>query len=108
MEAIAACLITVAAETVFFAAFRYRRGSFLTVCVFLNVATNLGLNMLLGYLSLWGKSLSLLVYPLEIAVVLIEFAVFSLLEGPSKKLFLLTLGANCLSYGLGILIFGHL
>ena len=34
------------------------------------------------------------------------YAVYALAFGRSKRLFLLTLGANCLSCALGVLIFG--
>ena len=36
-----------------------------------------------------------------------EYSVYALACGRSRRLFLLTLAANVLSYSLGLLIFGH-
>lgn len=52
-------------------------------------------------------ALTWLVYPLELAVVAAEYSVYALACGRSRRLFLLTLAANVLSYSLGLLIFGH-
>ena len=63
------------------------------------------LNLLLTCLPRDG--LHWLVYPLECAVVAAEYAVYAYACGRSKKLFLLTLAANVLSYCLGLALFGH-
>ena len=98
-----ACLITCAVETAFFALVGYRELSFLLLCVCANAATNLSLNLLLGVLP----NISFWVYPLEVGVVLAEYAAYALYHGRSRRLFLLTLAANALTYLLGILIYGH-
>ena len=71
----------------------------------LNIATNLALNLLLSCLP--QGELYWLIYPLELAVVAIEYAVYAYACGGSKKLFLLTLAANVLSYCIGLALFGH-
>ena len=84
----------------------YRRdAAFLGLCAAVNVASNLTLNLLLALLPC--AALTWLVYPLELAVVAAEYSVYALACGRSRRLFLLTLAANVLSYSLGLLIFGH-
>ena len=97
-----ACLLTVAVETGFFAAFGYRDRYALTVIVCANVVTNLLLN-----LGIWlaGGSVGVWIYLLETLVVAAEYAVYAIAFRPGWKLFALTLAANCISYGLGLLIF---
>ncbi len=104
-QLVSAALITVAVETLFFALLYRRDAAFLVLCAALNLATNLALNLALAYLP--RGSLSLLVYPLEALVVLVEYAVYAFACARSKRLFFLTLAANVLSYCLGLLIFGH-
>lgn len=105
VELLWAALLTVVVETVFLAITYRRDAAFLVLCAALNVATNLALNLLLNCLPRDG--LHWLVYPLECAVVAVEYAVFAYACGRSKKLFLLTLAANVLSYCLGLALFGH-
>ena len=102
-----ACFLTVVTETAFFYLLGRRGWAFTTVCVAVNAATNLSLNLLLGWMKAKGAEISLLVYPLELAVIFIEFGAYAALEGPSKKLFWQTAGANALRYGLGLVLFGH-
>lgn len=105
VELLWAALLTVAVETVFFAVTYRRDAAFLVLCAALNIATNLALNLLLSCLP--QGELHWLIYPLELAVVAIEYAVYAYACGRSKKLFLLTLAANVLSYCLGLALFGH-
>ena len=101
MTVFLACTLTVLIETPFLALFGYRRREELAVIVCANVVTNLLLNLALMLLPLPRWS----VYPLEAAVVAAEYAVYALAFGRSRRLFLLTLAANCLSYGIGLLLF---
>ena len=101
MTVFLACALTVLIETPFLALFGYRRREELAVIVCANVVTNLLLNLALMLLPLPRWS----VYPLEAAVVAAEYAVYALAFGRSRRLFLLTLAANCLSYGIGLLLF---
>lgn len=98
-----ACLLTVLIETPFLAICGYRKRYDLAVIICSNVITNLLLNLLIalvfrGYPGGW-------IYPMEGAVVAAEFMIYSEAFGRSLKLFFLTLAANCLSYGIGLLIF---
>ena len=103
MRLLEACLLTMVAETLFFALWKdYRRWAFLALCLAVNMATNLTLNTLLLMLP-WSP---LIVYPLETAVVAVEYGVYAYALGRSRRLFLLTLGANALSYSLGGLLYG--
>lgn len=105
VELLWAALLTVAVETVFLAVTYRRDAAFLVLCAALNIATNLALNLLLSCLP--QGELYWLIYPLELAVVAIEYAVYTYACGGSKKLFLLTLAANVLSYCIGLALFGH-
>ena len=105
LELLWAALLTVAVETVFFAVTYRRDAAFLVLYAALNVATNLSLNLILAILT--GGTAAWAVYPLEFAVVAIEYAVYAYACGGSKKLFLLTLAANVLSYCIGLALFGH-
>lgn len=107
MNFVYACAITVAAETAFFALIGFRDRAFITVCILANVATNLSLNLLLWWFYTLGLNTAILVYPLEIAAVFTEFAVYAALRAPSGKLLFLTAAANAISYTLGLLLFGH-
>lgn len=105
VELLWAALLTVVVETVFLAVTYRRDAAFLVLCAALNIATNLALNLLLSCLP--QGELHWLIYPLELAVVAIEYAVYAYACGRSKKLFLLTLAANVLSYCIGLALFGH-
>lgn len=105
VELLWAALLTVVVETVFLAITYRRDAAFLVLCAALNIATNLALNLLLSCLP--QGELYWLIYPLELAVVAIEYAVYTYACGGSKKLFLLTLAANVLSYCIGLVLFGH-
>ena len=96
--------LTAAVETMFLAAAYRRDAAFLGLCAAVNVASNLTLNLLA---LLPRAALTWLIYPLELAVVAAEYSVYALACGRSRRLFLLTLAANVLSYSLGLLIFGH-
>lgn len=105
VELLWAALLTVVVETVFLAITYRRDAAFLVLCAALNIATNLALNLLLSCLP--QGELHWLIYPLELAVVAVEYAVYTYACGGSKKLFLLTLAANVLSYCIGLALFGH-
>lgn len=81
---------------------RKRDEILLIICV--NVASNLILNLVLS-LCFAGREPGALIYLFEALVVASEFVVYSLALSPSWKLFFITLGANCISYGLGLIIF---
>ena len=98
-----ACLLTVLIEGSFFTLFGRRDRFSMTVIVCANVITNLLLNLLI-YFGFSGDPGSW-IYAFEALVVLSEYLIYAAAFGRGWKLFLLTLAANTLSYGAGLLIF---
>lgn len=98
-----ACLLTVLIETAFFAVFGYRKRYDLTVIVCTNVVTNLLLNLIIQ-LVFHGNPCGWIL-PLELAVILSEFLIYAKAFEKTPKILALTFSANCLSYGIGLLIF---
>jgi len=98
-----ACLLTVVIEGVFLAVLGYRSRYALTVIVCVNVVTNLLLNLCIQLLFRGAPGAWLCL--MEALVVAAEYAVYAVAFGKSWKLFAFTLAANCLSYGIGLLIF---
>ena len=101
MSFLCACILTVAIETPFLMLFGYRDRNAVTIIVCVNVITNLLLNLILA-LTGFLRPLALV---LECAVVVAEYAVYALAFGRGWKLFVLTLTANTLSCGIGLLLF---
>ena len=102
---ILACVLTVVIELAFFLLVGKRSRDFVFVCVLINIATNLTLNLILSLLYAAGWYGNLQVLALEVLVVFTEYRVYALLEGKSRKLMLLTIAANVITYGLGLIIF---
>ena len=96
-----ACLLTVVLEGAFLTLCGYRDRFSLTVVVCANIITNLLLN-----LALWRfPGAYTWILPLELCVVAAEYAIYAVAFGQSWKLFFLTLAANCISFGVGLLFF---
>lgn len=98
-----ACAFTAAAETALFALLGYRRVWQLVVVACANIASNLLLNLAAalcfpGGVGAW-------VWLLEAAVVAAEYAVYAIAFAPGWRLFVLTLAANAVTYGLGLVVF---
>ena len=96
-----ACGLTMAIETAYFYRAGFRDRYFLIVCLAVNAATNLTVNLVLSYtgLRLWSVLIA------EILVTFTEFAVYSLITKTSrKKLLLHTIAANVLSFSAGIIL----
>ena len=98
-----ACLLTVAIETPFLVLCGYRGRRAVGVIVCANVLTNLPLNLAFALGLPYRPGV---IAAAELAVVAIEYLIYAKAFGRSRKLLLLTLVANCLSFGLGLLIFG--
>ena len=98
-----ACLVTVAVEGAFFVLCGYRNRFSLIVIVCVNVITNLLLNLTIQFA--FSGNPGAWIAPMEVAVFLAEYAVYSIAFGRGWKLFFLTLAANCLSFGIGFLLF---
>ena len=96
-----ACGLTVLIETPFLALWGYRKKRELAVIVCANVLTNLLLNLSfrlgLPYVPIW-------IAAGELCVVAAEYAIYTMAFGPGRRLLLLTLLANGLSFGLGLLL----
>lgn len=101
MSLLLACLLTVAVETPFLMWFGYRDRNAVSIIVLVNVITNLLLNLTLALVGrTWIAALLL-----ECLVVAAEYWVYALAFGRGRKLFFLTLGANVLSWGIGLVLF---
>ncbi len=114
MSPLIACVLTIVIETAFFACTKYRRTPlFLLLCVGVNGATNLAMNVSVEALSLPDWSF----IPLELLVIAVEYALYRLFFNDSwrgkerkerrilnRNLFLLTAFANLLSLTTGLLI----
>ena len=96
-----ACLLTVLIEGGFLALLGYRDRFSLIVIVCANVITNLLLN-----LALWRfPGAYVWILPLEVCVAAAEYGIYAFAFGKTWKLFFLTLAANCISFGVGLLFF---
>ncbi len=103
----AACLLTVIIETTFFILLGYRGREDIVIVALTNVSSNLLLNSAIAFL--WPDGPGWRILPLEMLVVGAEYVVFAKAFGPSRRLFLQTFAANCLSYGIGaVLIWYHI
>ena len=98
-----ACLLTVLIEGSFLALLGYRDRFSLTVIVCVNVITNLLLNLFIALVFHGSPGLSIIW--MELIVVAAEYSVYAFAFGNGWKLFFLTFAANCISYGLGLLLF---
>ena len=96
-----ACGLTMAIETAYFYLAGFRDRYFLIVCLAVNAATNLTMNLVLSCtgISLWSVLIA------EILVTGTEYAVYSLITTTSRKILLLhTVAANLLSFSAGIIL----
>lgn len=97
-----ACALTVLIETPFLALWGYRQPSALAITACVNVITNLTMNLALTLcFRRWTPPLLLTA---EALVVVVEYLIYTIPFGRSRRLFLLTLAANELSFGLGLLM----
>ncbi len=114
MSLLEACILTIVIETAFFACTKYRKMPlFLLLCVGVNGATNLAMNVSVDALGLPPWTF----VPLEILVVIVEYMLYrsfcgvrwkneekGALQKLNRNLFLLTFIANLLSLSIGLLI----
>jgi hypothetical protein len=97
-----ACALTILVETPVFALWGVRKRDELMVVVSANAVSNLLLNLSLHFVPVLA-ALPVLLLP-EAAVVAAEYCIFRLAFGKRRGLFAVTLGANVLSFCLGLLI----
>jgi len=96
------CLLTVIIETPLMALFGWHsRKEIMTIAV-VNAISNLCLNLILTFCI---KDPGLWILAMEAAVVLFEYLAYSRAFGRSARLFFATFSANCISFGLGALVF---
>jgi len=104
---LAAAGLTIVVETLILVAAGYRTKTFIAVCVLINLATNLSLNLGLALLPTAAYWWALAVG--EVAVVLIEWAVLrhvaDATPDPNRRLLGFVLVANAASFLLGPLLF---
>lgn len=98
-----AALATATIETVFFATLKFHKKNFLYYVFFVNIITNLALNITLAYTSTSARNILIG----EICVTLVEFLAFMYFLKPKKKnvanLFGMTALANVLSFCVGLI-----
>jgi hypothetical protein len=105
--------ITAAVETMVMVIAGYRQSSFLVICVLVNIASNLSLNLTLSLTPHHWRAGLLPV--LEVAVTVAEWAVLRLAVAgpvpppvrsrPSARLAAVTVAANVASFSLGLALF---
>lgn len=103
MTLLLACALTILIETPVLAFWGLRRGNELAVVASANAVTNLLLNLFLYLCPFWA-ALPAILLP-EAAVTAAEYGLFRLAFGRMRGLLAVTLAANALSFGLGLLIF---
>ena len=97
-----AAALTVAVEAPFLALFGYRTRGDLAVIALVNVITNLTMNLVFSLAPALRGAGGLAAA--EILVTVAEYAVYARAFGPGRRLALLTVAANALSLGLGLLL----
>lgn len=93
-----ASILTAIIETIYFYFQKYHSKSFLLLCIFTNILSNLLLNIFLGMYSLKYVFLA------ETVVIISEYLIYALMNNPSKKLLLDTFYANILSIVSGLIL----
>jgi len=104
--------LTIVVETLILVAAGYRTWRFVVVCIAINLATNLTLNVGLAFLT--PPTYYAVLYPAEVAVVLIEWATLRLVADDGRtarwrtggaRLLLFVFIANLASFLLGVALF---
>jgi len=108
-----AAVLTVVIETPILWLTGYRSRRFVLVCVLISLVTNLTLNLCMSFA---GGLYDALIYPAEVAVVLVEWAVLRQVAADgapvpwlgreSARLFAFVLLANAASFLVGVMIWG--
>ncbi len=97
-----ACVLTVFLEGIFFFALGYRNSWDQGVIACANVITNLLLNLVMS-VSVFPREP--FIYVMEALAVITEYLIYRRAFGASRRLFALTLAANIISYGIGLVLF---
>lgn len=103
-----ALLLTLVLEGIIFFLFQYRQRSFWEIFLYVNVASNVLLNVIVYLLR--GIIIDIPAYyymvVLEVVVIISEWKVYCLFFPNKKKLLLITIIANVFSFMIGAFIFG--
>lgn len=102
MSIVLSCLLTVVLETAFLALIGFRSKDEIKIIICANVMTNLSMNFVLWFVP---KTV-ITVIALELIVIAVECNIYTTLFYKSAKMYLLTVAANLISCGAGLLIFG--
>lgn len=94
------CFLTVIIELIWFLCFGYEGILFILLCASVNIATNIALNYALSFCIACFVPAAIIG---ELIVLAVEYSMYCLAYGRSKRLFFLTLGANIMSLAIGIL-----
>lgn len=100
MQLFLPCILTVLLETPIFWLAGYRTRNDVTIVICTNIVTNLLLQLCFLVLPMRALWIALL----ELLVLAGEYTIYAVAFGRSKRLFLLTLGANAFSFGFGLLL----
>ncbi len=103
-----ALLLTLMLEGIVFYLFYYRERLFWEIFCYVNIASNVLLNVIVILLRKVLPDIPAYYYilPLEVLVILGEWKGYLLFFSNKRKLFLVTMTANVFSFVIGILIFG--
>ena len=107
MNLFTAAALTALTETAFFRIVGYRNRRALVLVALVNLLTNIALNLSLGLLELPAGLPGLLSLPViagEVLVIAAEYILLAPELGRGRRLLLLCVIANCLSFGLGLII----
>lgn len=103
-----ALLLTLGLEGIIFFLFQYRQCFFWEIFLYVNVASNVLLNVIVYLLR--GAIINIPAYyymvVLEVVVIISEWKVYGLFFPNKKKLLLITIIANVFSFMIGAFIFG--
>ena len=99
--------LTIVVETLFLYAVGYRSWLFVEVCILINLATNLTLNLGMSFAGDWYWYL---LFPAEAGVVVVEWAVLKLVVDERRyhtglRLFVMVFLANLITCSAGLVIF---
>ena len=88
--------------------FKFSKKDIVIIGIFINIVTNFAINVLMYQLKylIYPGHYGCWIFPLEAAVVIIEFITMSFFTDKKVKLFFVVALSNLTSYLLGVMIFG--
>ena len=103
-----AILLTLIIEIPILFIMGFRKKDIVIIGILINIVTNYAINVVMYQLKyvVTPEYYGYWIFPLEVAVVCIEFFVMSFFTDKKPKLFFTVISANIVSYFAGVLIFG--